>query len=99
MLKRRVAAIEKRLGGLNRPTERPLLVFSFGDGTGPPGKNAETEGENDSPIVFKMPRPNRPEEDRIFRFDFGSREAQSGQAIPETRAATDSPRPPEGEKK
>ena len=76
MLKRRVAAIEKRIAGLGKPTAMPRLVFRFGDGTEPPGEKAEDQDEKDGPIVFKMPRPNRPEEDRVFRFDFGRGEGE-----------------------
>lgn len=72
MLKRRVAAVEKRLAGLGRPTEKPHLVFRFSDGTEPPGEKDEAQNEKDGPaIVFKMPRPRAAESERILRFDFG----------------------------
>ena len=98
MLKRRVAAIEKRLAGLGGPTGKPRLVFRFGDGTEPPGEKDEAQDEKDGPIVFNMPRPGMAGSERILRFDFGSGEAQAGRVKEKTNDATDNSHPTEREK-
>lgn len=100
MLKRRIAAIEKRLAGLGGLTKKPRLVFCFGDGMVPSGEKDEARDEENGLVIFKMSRPRLPEEERILSFDFGSGEGQTGQAIPKTRDTTiDSNQPSEGEKK
>ena len=73
MLKRRVAAIEKQLAGISNPTERPRLVFSFGDETESPGEKAENQEERDG---LSTSRPNMPKEEDVLRFDFGSGEGE-----------------------
>ena len=76
MLKSRIAAIEKRIAGLSKPTERPSLVFRFGDEIEPRGEKAEDQDKRDGPVVFNMPRPSQLEDDRVLRFDFGSGEGE-----------------------
>lgn len=75
-MKRRIAAVEKRLSGLARLSERPQLVFSFGDEIEPQGEKAEDQDKRDGPIVFNMPRPSQLEDDRVLRFDFGTGEGE-----------------------
>ena len=99
MLKRRIAAIEKRLAGLGGLTEKPRLVFCFGDGTEALSEKDQIQDEKNGLIVFKMPRPSLPDGERVLRFDFGSGEGQTGRAIPTTSDTTASPRPSEGEKR
>jgi hypothetical protein len=100
MLKKRVAAIEKRLAGLGGLTKKPRLVFCFGDGTDSSGEKDEARDEENGLIVFKMPRPSLPDGERVFRFDFGSGEGRTRQAIPKTMdTLSDSNQPSEGEKK
>ena len=76
MLRRRVASVEKQLAGLGKPTERPRLVFRFGDEIEPRSEKAEDQDKRDGPIVFNMPRPSQLEDDRVLRFDFGSGEGE-----------------------
>ena len=87
-------AIEKRLGGLARLSERPRLVFRFGDGTDASCEKDQIQDEKNGLIVFKMSRPRPPDDERVLRFDFGD----GGQAG-KTNEATDSSHPTEGEKK
>jgi len=99
MLKRRVAAIEKRLASLGGATEKPRLVFRFGDRTEPPGEKDEAqEREKDGPIVFIMPRPSPPGDERVLRFDFAV-SGNAGRMNEKTSDVTDSYYPTEGEKK
>ena len=78
MLRRRIAAVEKRIAGLGGIAEKmPRLVFCFGDWTEPPDEKDEAqERTTDGPIHFKMPRPRPPEGERVLRFDFGSGEGE-----------------------
>jgi len=101
MLKRRVAAIEKRIAVLGgTAAKKPRLIFCFGDGTDSSGEKDEARDAENGLIIFRMPRPRLPVEDRVLRFDFGSGEGQTGQAIPKTKdTTTDSNQPSEGEKK
>ena len=100
LFKRRVAAIEKLIEVLVRPTERPRLVFCFGDGTDPSGEKDEAPDEENGLVTFRLSRPRPPEGERVLNFDFGNGEGQTGQAIPKTKdATTDSNQPFEGEKK
>jgi len=73
MLKRRVAAVEKRIAGLGGTAEKmPRLVFRFGDGANPLSVKSEAQvREKGAPPVFIMPRPEMAEGDRVLRFDFG----------------------------
>jgi len=97
MLKRRVAAVEKRLAGLYGQAEKPRLTFYFGDRTEPPREKEEAKIEKDGPIVFKMPRPSQSEGERVLRFDFGGGEGQTGRVKKETSDGADNSQPTERE--
>jgi hypothetical protein len=101
MLKRRVASIEKRIAGLGgTAAKKPRLIYSFGDGTDSSGEKDEARDEENGLIVFRMSRPRLPEGERVLRFDFGSGEGRTRQAIPKTMdTMSDSNQPSEGEKK
>jgi hypothetical protein len=50
MLRRRIATLEKRLAGLGGPTEKPRLVFCFGDET----ESLGVKGEGNDKRVFRF---------------------------------------------
>ena len=99
MLKRRVAAIEKRIAVLGGTAmKQPRLIFCFGDGTDPSSEKDEARDEKSNIIVFKMPRPGLPKGERALRFDFCSGEDQIGWVANNADDAADDSHPLEGGK-